>query len=60
MTKTCEIMGFYKLEPGKYMKPKGAKTCPFKKNKSWLNRFCERNDCALWDSEKQKCGMLVK
>ena len=55
MTKTCEIMGFYKLEPAKYMKPKNAKTCPFRKN--W---YCERNRCAVWDDAKHKCGMLVK
>lgn len=50
---SLEIMGYYKLEPYKYMKPKNAKTCPLRKN-----RYCDRHDCALWNEEKSRCGLL--
>ncbi len=53
-----EILGFYRIEEAKYMKPRNARICPFKKNKHWYDRYCERNDCALWNDEKEKCGML--
>jgi hypothetical protein len=60
MPKTLEIMGYYRIEESKYMKPRNAKICPLKRNKYWYDRFCGRHECALWNEEKHKCGMIVK
>ena len=53
-----EIMGFYRIETSKYMIPKGAKRCPFKRSRSIYNGYCDRSKCACWNNEENRCGML--
>ena len=53
-----EIMGYYRIEASKYMIPKGAKTCPFRRTqKEW---YCNRSKCACWNNEENCCGMLLR
>ncbi len=54
-----EIMGYGTLEPGKYVKPlikKAGKVCPLKTGQR--NAYCIKDQCAIWDETKERCGMI--
>lgn len=36
-----------------------AKMCPFKFNLKDLDQYCEKENCALWESYTSQCGILT-
>ncbi len=48
------IMGWDRLEPGKYMseKQERKKDCPLK------NANCNGSRCGLWNEAKRRCGLI--
>lgn len=48
------IMGWYRLEPEKYMdENRQKKTCPLKNGGQ-----CDGKKCAVWNYAKRRCGMM--